>query len=66
MQRIEIVKAGVGIELIEVDEERVYLNILPTVAKVELFSCHRYFLPVCFEIDGHSHHGIITNIVLVS
>ena len=66
MLRIEIVEAGVGIELIEVDEKRVNLNVLPAVAEVELFSCHRYFLSVCFEIDGHRHHGIVANVIFTA
>ena len=62
----EVVEAGICVEHVELVDEVVDVNITPTLFEVGLFA-KEFDLPIVdVEVDGHAHHCIVTDGMLVA
>ena len=62
---IEVMEVGVRVELVEFIDEVVDVHVLPTLFKIGLLAKELYSPPVDVKVDGHTHHGIITDAILI-
>ena len=62
---VEVVETGVGIEFVQASNEVVDVHAVPALLEVRRPAQELNLPLVNVEVDGHAHHGIVTDALVV-